>query len=340
MPSFSKTKANYIFFCQTFARALEGERERGGDTRVSCVKLVSSFYGNGSFFIVLLPAHEALSSLCQLLCCPTVCLRHVYMGHLALWETVIQFATSCCYHFVIKVHNYCDLITWHTHTHPLASFTPSSRSIYWHLTFNWTLFSSTQHDLNLGRHSSYIVSPYMLHTCICLCGRYVRRMSVMCLPSCASLCALFGSTLLLATLPNLLCAPHFYHIVKCTWLPKKKKTIPEIHVHHGVPPINILVLIALLSLLVTCTYSVREEEREWECSPFCRKSIFVSQIVLIKHANCRAKPKSRNSLSRLYRYEFSWVSHRGRRANTWAIRLCPQTFCSLPIAMAQPHNPM
>lgn len=94
-------------------------------------------------------------------------------GPLSIMKEIIQFATSCCYHFVIKVHNYCDLITWHTHTHPLASFTPSSRSIYWHLTFNWTLFSSTQHDLNLGRHSSYIVSLYMLHTCICLCGRYV-----------------------------------------------------------------------------------------------------------------------------------------------------------------------
>lgn len=148
-------------------------------------------------------------------------------------------------------------------------------------------------------------------------------MSVMCLPSCASLCALFGSTLLLATLPNLLCAPHFYHIVKCTWLPKQKtkKTIPEIHVRHGVPDIHTCAYRTVIAL--GYMYLQRQREREGEIPPFCRKSIFVSQIVLIKQSNWKAKPKSRNSLSRLYRYEFSWVSYRGGGG---AIRLRPQHF--------------
>lgn len=103
----------------------------------------------------------------------------------------------------------------------------------------------------------------MYYTCICLCGRYI-----------CPLCAYPAVLRFALYLGQLYCWPHcpiFYvlrtFIISLNALgsqnKKQKKLFPK-YTYVMEYPIYILVLIALLSLLVTCTYSDREGESECE----------------------------------------------------------------------------
>lgn len=131
--------------------------------------------------------------------------------------------------------------------------------------------------------------------------------------------AIWVNFILLATLPNLLCAPHFYHIIKCTWLTgKKKKLFPKyayfmymeysIYIHTHTPPIQILVLIAQLSLWLQQKRE-REGERESEPAPAGNQYLCVpnsSNKIVQLNQSCTQKNRTTgsSSLSRLYRYVY------------------------------------